>query len=263
MDYDPTIFHHLLRHRYGQFPTASISSSALDTIEGPYLPLVIQESGGPAARSLVRRAEEDPRALQRPVLRLRWRQGSAPLQPAADRRRPDQASLAVAPMPPFLSSLAIRLNLADALGLRAAAWRARAADRRAISRRFAIMIWSEDRRRCRCRLSSWPGRCSISSGSCCCGRPGLSAVLSLACSIALVVLSQFKFHILWMTASFIDVMIIDSDTFAFLAMVFPKIRPAGALGRDRRGAGRCVLLWRFDPLRVRLPHGRSSAPPRA
>src|SRR5262249_41482006 len=49
--------------------------------------------GRAAARSLLRRAKADSRALQGTVLRLRGRRGGAPLQPAADRRRPDQGAL--------------------------------------------------------------------------------------------------------------------------------------------------------------------------
>src|ERR1022692_1064747 len=52
-------------------------------------------------------------------------------------------------------------------------------------------------------------------------RPVLSAALSLALIVALIEISRFKFRTLFMTASFIDVMIIDSDTFAFLWMIFP------------------------------------------
>jgi len=42
-------------------------------------------------------------------------------------------------------------------------------------------------------------------------RPGLSAALSLAMLIVLILLSRFKHDMLFMTASFVDVMIIDAD----------------------------------------------------
>ena len=44
--------------------------------------------------------------------------------------------------------------------------------------------------------------------------------------VVLIVVSRFKFDVLWMTLSFIDVMVIDADTFAFLMMMFPKVRAA-------------------------------------
>ena len=37
-----------------------------------------------------------------------------------------------------------------------------------------------------------------------------------------VVLSQFKFTILWMVINFFDVLIIDSDTVSFLLSIFPR-----------------------------------------
>src|ERR1700694_4723773 len=44
-------------------------------------------------------------------------------------------------------------------------------------------------------------------------RPVLSAALSLAIIVVLIEISRFKFRVLFMTASFIDVMVIDSETF--------------------------------------------------
>src|SRR4051794_26532811 len=46
-------------------------------------------------------------------------------------------------------------------------------------------------------------------------RPGLSAALSMLMLVLLIVISRFKFGVLSMSATFVDVMIIDSDTFAF------------------------------------------------
>ena len=68
-------------------------SSALDKLDAPYLPIFVQEAAD-CAGSLVRRAEEDHAALRRNVLSLRRRDGGATIQPAADRRRPDQGALA-------------------------------------------------------------------------------------------------------------------------------------------------------------------------
>src|SRR4051812_5087332 len=47
-------------------------------------------------------------------------------------------------------------------------------------------------------------------------RPALSGVLSLAMLIGLVMLSRLKHDVLQMTANFVDVMVIDWDSIAFL-----------------------------------------------
>jgi len=82
-------------------------------------------------------------------------------------------------------------------------------------------------------------------------RPGLSAALSLVMLIVLILLSRFKHDILFMTASFVDVMIIDVDTFAFLMTLSSDLRYAIA-AVFVVGVPTLVLLWRLDPFRVRL-----------
>jgi hypothetical protein len=82
-------------------------------------------------------------------------------------------------------------------------------------------------------------------------RPAAAAALSLTMFTVLVLLSRFKHSVLFMTVNFIDVMIIDNDTFAFLMTVVPEV------GRSLAIAGLLaamifVLVWHFDPLRVRL-----------
>ncbi len=47
-------------------------------------------------------------------------------------------------------------------------------------------------------------------------RPAVAGLISLAMLITLTLLSRFKFDKLWMTIDFVDVMIIDRDTAAFL-----------------------------------------------
>jgi hypothetical protein len=81
-------------------------------------------------------------------------------------------------------------------------------------------------------------------------RPALSAALSFAMFVVLILVSRFKFEILWMTASFIDVMVIDLDTFAFLWMVFPGLRTV-AVVVTVIAVPLLVLLWRIDPFRLR------------
>ena len=55
-------------------------------------------------------------------------------------------------------------------------------------------------------------------------RPVAAAVISLAFIVALILLSQFKHDKLWMTVDFVDLMIIDQDTLAFLLAVIPSLR---------------------------------------
>ena len=58
------------------------------------------------------------------------------------------------------------------------------------------------------------------------GRPTIAAALSSTLLVTLIFVSRFKFDVLWMAASFVDVMIIDADTVAFLWMMFPAVRIA-------------------------------------
>ena len=68
-------------------------TSALGTLEAPYLPLVVQEAAGlPLDPSFAER-EADLAALPGIVLRLRRRGRGAPLQSAVDRRRIDQGAV--------------------------------------------------------------------------------------------------------------------------------------------------------------------------
>jgi len=81
-------------------------------------------------------------------------------------------------------------------------------------------------------------------------RPVLSAALSLAAIVVLIEISRFKFQVLFMTVSFIDVMIIDSDTLAFLWQIFPQVQWAVA-GAVAVAIPLAVALWRVDRIRVR------------
>jgi hypothetical protein len=82
-------------------------------------------------------------------------------------------------------------------------------------------------------------------------RPVAAAALSLAMIAVLIELSKLKHGVLFMTVNFIDLMIIDTETFAFLFKVFPSLRLAVGL------AVAAVLplllaLWWLDVLRVRF-----------
>ena len=81
-------------------------------------------------------------------------------------------------------------------------------------------------------------------------RPLTSAALSLVLIVILIALSQFKHGTLMMTATFVDVMLIDVATFSFFLKVNPglveKLGLAVALALPVM-----VLLWRAEPFRVR------------
>jgi len=81
-------------------------------------------------------------------------------------------------------------------------------------------------------------------------RPALSGALSLTMVVILVLLSRLKHDVAQMTANFVDLMVIDRDTAAFLFTIFPNLRWSVIL------AGLVMLplmyaLWRLDPFRIR------------
>src|SRR5262245_33259144 len=124
-------------------------------------------------------------------------------------------------MPPLLSSLATRLTPADASSLRGLARIAPVAVFHLAA--LAVMLWSEiGIARMAAFVAAW-GLLNF-FWLVLLRRPALSAALSFAFIAALIVVSRFKFDVLWMTVSFVDVMIIDSDTIAFLWGMFPKVR---------------------------------------
>ena len=82
-------------------------------------------------------------------------------------------------------------------------------------------------------------------------RPLVAAIISLEFLVVLILLSQFKYDKLWMTADFVDVMIIDQDTSAFLLTAIPSLRlpiAAAALAT----AVILAAAWRLDSIRVRV-----------
>jgi len=81
-------------------------------------------------------------------------------------------------------------------------------------------------------------------------RPALAAALSLVLFVVLIMVSRFKFDVLWMSLSFIDVMIIDADTIAFLVMMFPSVRTATIIAA-LVFVPIAIVVWRIDPFRVR------------
>ena len=80
-------------------------------------------------------------------------------------------------------------------------------------------------------------------------RPMTAAALSLALIVILIALSQFKHDVLMMTATFVDVMIIDLATFSFLMAIIPGL--AWKVGLAVVLAIPVLLVaWRADPFRV-------------
>jgi len=81
-------------------------------------------------------------------------------------------------------------------------------------------------------------------------RPALSGALSLTLVVVLVLLSRLKHDIVQMTANFLDLILIDRDTAAYLFTIFPNLRWNVVLA--------CAVilplmyaLWWLDPFRIR------------
>ncbi|MET0632274.1 MAG: sulfatase-like hydrolase/transferase, partial [Xanthobacteraceae bacterium] len=81
-------------------------------------------------------------------------------------------------------------------------------------------------------------------------RPVTAVALSLAMIVILMLLSHFKHRILMMTVTFVDVMVIDLDTFSFLLTMIPGLAWKVALAVLLAGPV-LALLWRLEPFRVR------------
>ena len=80
-------------------------------------------------------------------------------------------------------------------------------------------------------------------------RPGIAAALALTLFSALVVLSLFKFSVTWMTLGFLDILIVDSDTVAFLLKIFPDLNTP-LIAAAVLVIPSAALIWRVDPFRV-------------
>src|SRR5215468_2757873 len=82
-------------------------------------------------------------------------------------------------------------------------------------------------------------------------RPIAAALVSLQIVVALVLLSRFKHDKLWMTVDFVDLMIIDQDTSAFLLTMIPSLRLSiGPLAIITVALS--AVTWWLDPFRVRV-----------
>ena len=81
-------------------------------------------------------------------------------------------------------------------------------------------------------------------------RPALAAALSLLPLTLVMLLSMFKYSVLWMTLNFFDVLIIDPDTVAFLLAILPDLG-ARLIVAAMLGVPLAIVLWRIDPFRIR------------
>src|ERR1700748_2953709 len=81
-------------------------------------------------------------------------------------------------------------------------------------------------------------------------RPALSGALSLTFVILLVLLSRLKHDVVQMTANFVDLMVIDRDTAAFLFTIFPHLRWS-VIAAATVTVPLMYALWWLDPFRIR------------
>src|ERR1700760_4498975 len=81
-------------------------------------------------------------------------------------------------------------------------------------------------------------------------RPALSGALSLTLVVVLVLLSRLKHDVVQMTANFVDLMVIDRDTAAFLFTIFPNLRWS-VIGAGLVTIPLMYALWCLDPSRTR------------
>jgi hypothetical protein len=81
-------------------------------------------------------------------------------------------------------------------------------------------------------------------------RPALSGALSLTLVVVLILLSRLKHDVVQMTVNFVDLMVIDRDTAAFLFTIFPHLRWS-AVGAASVIIPLMYALWWLDPFRIR------------
>jgi hypothetical protein len=81
-------------------------------------------------------------------------------------------------------------------------------------------------------------------------RPAIAATLSLALIVVLVTVSYFKHKVIWMTANFVDLMVVDTETLYYLFTVYPGLS-RNVLIACAIAAVALVLVWRCDTFRLR------------
>src|ERR1700746_344971 len=80
--------------------------------------------------------------------------------------------------------------------------------------------------------------------------PLFAGLVSLGPMTLLVLLSQLKYNVLMMTANFVDLMIVDTDTVSFLFTIFPGLKTIVTLSVVALVA-MLICAWRFARLRAR------------
>ena len=91
-------------------------------------------------------------------------------------------------------------------------------------------------------------------------RPAIAGLLSLAMVVTLILLSQFKYDKLMMTVNFVDLMIIDPDTSAFLFTIMPQLARTDSGRRVGRDSGADASLAHRSFSRAACAQARSAAP---
>src|SRR3954451_6585630 len=121
-------------------------------------------------------------------------------------------------MPPSLAALTIRWAVTSAAGRRDALRVGLVAVPHLVA--LAVMVWSEYALEQKLAfLLTW-GLLNF-FWLALTRRPGISGALSLAMIAVLILLSMLKYKVLWMTVDFVDLMVIDPDSAAFLFSIFP------------------------------------------
>lgn len=89
-------------------------------------------------------------------------------------------------------------------------------------------------------------------------RPAISGAIALSMLAVLILLSRLKFDVVSMTVNFVDVMMINRASAAYLLTIFPDLWWTVALVAAVVLAP-AYLLWRFDPFRMRRLHAATGS----
>jgi Sulfatase len=123
-------------------------------------------------------------------------------------------------MPPFIATLTSRWAAPDTVSLRSGLRIALIAAAHAAA--FGLMLWSEAGFVPKLVFCLVWGLLNF-FWLAVLRRPALSAALSLVLIVVLILLSRLKYEIIWMTANFLDLMIVNRDTISFLLSVKPDL----------------------------------------
>ena len=82
-------------------------------------------------------------------------------------------------------------------------------------------------------------------------RAAIAATLSLVIVAVLVALSEFKYAALWLQLSFVDLMIVDTDTVDYVLTLFPWLTWA-VITVAAMMVPLLAVIWWLDPIRVRM-----------